>query len=194
MIDTGASASTINTKYFARIIQKGNSWKRIDTTVTLANGNTVTAKQSILISLPIEFEEFGTFKHEFLVLDLPGQDLILGCDFITKHKAWINAAEGRFELIRKCTTAFKDEPQEPKIEKSLHHKKDLERIVSIGSKKTHICQPVNETKDMTIPSNHRFIIERTFATSNNEFGEKLKDRTIELDQESKKETAWLDDI
>ena len=57
LLDTGASASTISTNFFARIICKNDSWERIDTTVVLANGDTMRAEKSIVIPLVIEFEE-----------------------------------------------------------------------------------------------------------------------------------------
>ena len=70
----------------------------MDAQIIIADGRVVKAKDTILATLKMKLKGYDTINHEFLVVDFPGHDLILGWDFMKRHRVIIDAGNGTFQF------------------------------------------------------------------------------------------------
>ena len=98
LLDTGASKSTISHQFFIKLLHKDIPYHRTKTKITVADGNTHEDESTIIATLKIEFKEYGMVQHEFLVVNFPAYDLIIGWDFMKQHNASIDAGTGKFTI------------------------------------------------------------------------------------------------
>ena len=98
LMDTGASTSIIGSKFFLRILSRDILWKRINAQITVADGNVIDARDTILTTLKIQLEGHEPLEHELLVVDFPSHELILGWDFMKRYQAIIDVGKKTFQL------------------------------------------------------------------------------------------------